>query len=234
MPPDISTTPRPLIPTGRPPWPGHALGEHEHLVLVHLDEHRGVRAGQVDASPCASWISRPTCTPSSPEVSGKRLSRRRARTAKVPEASLVSVIAAAEIASGVLATRSGTQTRTMPGTSCIRSAISAAACAQPAGPRRLPSATRSRMTPSRWRSSAGTPTSRTAARILACRMRSNCCLFRPLSTISPSLSSTHGSSGPCARGASAVGGTPLVCQPARRKSVSRTDSGGKHETGNGC
>ena len=33
---------------------------------------------------------------------------------------MVSAIAAAEIASGVLATRSGTQTRTMPGTSCIR------------------------------------------------------------------------------------------------------------------
>ena len=27
---------------------GQALGEHEHLVAVHLDEHLGIRAGEVD------------------------------------------------------------------------------------------------------------------------------------------------------------------------------------------
>ena len=44
---------------------------------------------------------------------------------------LVSASAAAEMASGVLATRSGRHTRAMPGTSRTRSATRAAACAQP-------------------------------------------------------------------------------------------------------
>ena len=216
MPPDISTTPRPLIPTGRPPWP--AMPSVNTNTSSWSTSMNTVVSGRDRStpSPCASWISRPISTPSWDEVSGNRLSRRRARTAKVPELPLVSAIAAAEMASGVLATRSGRQTRAMPGTSRMRSAIWPAAWAQPGSPRRSPSATRSRMTPSRWRRSTGTPRSRTATRMLPCRIFSNCCLFRPLSTISPSLSSTHGSSGPCSRGrggpAAGNGGTPLVCQ----------------------
>ena len=118
-------------PHRQPALPRHPLGEHEHLVLVHLDEHRRCPGWErLTPSPCASWISRPISTPSCPEVSGKRLSRRRARTAKVPDVPLVSAIAAAEIASGVFATRSGRHTRAMPGTSRIRSAIWPTACAQ--------------------------------------------------------------------------------------------------------
>ena len=202
----MSTTPRPLIPTGSPPCP--AIPSVNTNTSSWSTSMNTVVSGweRLTPSPCASWISRPISTPSCPEVSGKRLSRRRARTAKVPDLPLVSAIAAAEIASGVFATRSGRHTRAMPGTSPIRSAIWPTARAQASSPRCSPSATRSRMTPSRWRRSTGTPRSRTATRMLPCRMRSNCCLFRPLSTISPSLISTHGSSG------AGNSGTPPVCQ----------------------
>ena len=208
----MSTTPRPLIPTGSPPWP--AIPSVNTNTSSWSTSMNTVVSGwdRLTPSPCASWISRPISTPSCPEVSGNRLSRRRARTAKVPEVPLVSAIAAAEIASGVFATRSGRHTRTMPGTSRIRSAIWPTACAQAASPRRSPSATRSRMTPSRWRRSTGTSRSLTAVRMLPCKIRSNCCLFRPLSTISPSLISTHGSSGPCGPWGAGNCGTPLVCQ----------------------
>ena len=156
----MSTTPRPLIPTGSPPWP--AIPSVNTNTSSWSTSMNTVVSGwdRLTPSPCASWISRPISTPSCPEVSGNRLSRRRARTAKVPEVPLVSAIAAAEIASGVFATRSGRHTRAMPGTSRIRSAIWPTACAQAASPRRSPSATRSRMTPSRWRRSTGTPRSR--------------------------------------------------------------------------
>ena len=132
MPPDMSTTPRPLIPTGSPPWP--AMPSVNTNTSSWSTSMNTVVSGRDRStpSPCASWISRPISTPSWDEVSGNRLSLRRARTAKVPELPLVSAIAAAEMASGVLATRSGMHTRAMPGTSCIRSAIWPAAWAQPA------------------------------------------------------------------------------------------------------
>ena len=132
------------------------------------------------------------------EVIGKRLSRRRARTANVPLAGLVSAIAAAIAASGVLSTRSARQTRTIPGTSATRAATRSIASACSAAVMRSaawpsPWATRSTSTPSRTVSSTGTPVVRTAARTLACCMRTNCWRFFPLRKISPSLSSTHGS-----------------------------------------
>ena len=221
MPPDMSTTPRPLIPTGSPPWA--AMPSVNTNTSSWSTSMNTVMSGRdrLTPSPCASWISRPISTLSWEEVSGNRLSLRRARTANVPVVPLVSAIAAAEMASGALATRSGMHTRAMPGTSCIRSAIWPAARAQPASPRCSPSATRSRITPSRWRRSTGTPRSRTAARMLPCRIFSNCCLFRPLSTISPSLSRTHSSS------AAGEYGTPPVCQQIRA-------SWGQPEPGTGC
>ena len=38
-------------PHRQPALPRHPLGEHEHLVLVHLDEHRGIGLGKVDPEP---------------------------------------------------------------------------------------------------------------------------------------------------------------------------------------
>src|SRR5512142_3390 len=80
MPPDISTTPRPLIPTGSPPCP--AIPSVNTNTSSESTSMNTVVSGQdrLTFSPCASWISRPTSTASSAEVSGKRLSRRRAGT----------------------------------------------------------------------------------------------------------------------------------------------------------
>ncbi len=121
------------------------------LLTAHYD-HLGVGfdganddgSGTVSVVEIAS-ISTLSC----PDVSGKRLSLRRARIANVPVVPLVSATAAAVTASAVLATRSGWQTRTIPGTSRIRSATWPAASLQPGSPRCSPSATRSKMTPSR-------------------------------------------------------------------------------------
>ena len=212
----MRTTARPLIPTGRPPTPGMPSVNTNTSSWSTSMKTTVPGLDRSTPSPCASWISRPISTPSWAEFSGNCLSRRRARTANVPDAPLVSAMAAEAMASGVLATRSGRHTRTMPGTSHIRSASWRAAWVQAASPRCSPSATRSRMTPSRWRMVTGRSRLRTAARMLPCRIFSNCCRFRPLSTISPSLSRTQGSSGPCGRTSSCATGncvTPLVCQP---------------------
>ena len=49
MPPDISTSARPLIPTGRPPCPGMPPVKTNTSSLVDLNEHLGVRVAQVHA-----------------------------------------------------------------------------------------------------------------------------------------------------------------------------------------
>src|SRR5579859_5166861 len=67
-----------------------------------------------------------------------------------------------------------------------------------------------------------------ARRMFVCSRCSNCRLFPPLSTISPSLSSTHGSCGPGRAEAPATAGVvrevtdiPLVCQQAGRPTPHR-------------
>src|SRR5512142_3213179 len=79
MPPDISTTPRPLIPTGSPPCP--AIPSVNTNTSSESTSMNTVVSGQdrLTFSPCASWTSRPTSTASSAEVSGKRWSLQRAR-----------------------------------------------------------------------------------------------------------------------------------------------------------
>src|SRR6201990_193523 len=117
MPPDMSTTPRPLIPTGSPPWA--AMPSVNTNASSWSTSMNTVVSGwdRLTPSPCASRISRPISTLSWVEVSGNLLSLRRARTANVPEVPFVSAIAAAEMASGALATPSGMPTRASPGTS---------------------------------------------------------------------------------------------------------------------
>ena len=66
------------------------------------------------------------------------------------------------------------------------------------------------MMPLRLPSRTPTPRSRTARRMLPCRIRSKWCRLPPLSTISPTLSSTHGS----ARAACA--GSRTVAAPGSR------------------
>ena len=95
MPPDISTTARPLIPTGRPPCPGWPP--------VNTNTSRWSTSTKISVSgclsdtgsPCAAFTRAPISALSCSEVSGKRLSRRRARTANVPLPGLVSATAAA-------------------------------------------------------------------------------------------------------------------------------------------
>ncbi len=130
MPPDISATARPLIPTGRPPCPGSPP--------VNTNTSRWSTSTKISVSGCfrltgspyLSWTSLPMMTASSAEVTGNRLSRRRARTANAPLSGPVSAIAAATAASGVFGTRIARQTRTIPGTSLTRCATrsTSAAC----------------------------------------------------------------------------------------------------------
>ena len=219
MPPDISATARPLIPTGRPPCPG--------CPPVNTNTSRWSTSMKISVSgcfrltgsPCAACTSRPMMTASSDEVTGNRLSRRRGRTANAPLCSLVSSTAAATAASGVFGTRIARQTRTIPGTSLTRSATRSTALACSAAVR-CSRSTRSTTTPSRSSSSTGRPVSRIAARMLPWSSRSNCCLLRPLRTISPSLSSTHGSLTACCAVPATVAGSvmdiPPVCQLCRR------------------
>src|SRR5580704_11067790 len=84
MPPDISTTARPLIPTGRPPCPGSPR--------VNTNTSRWSTSTKTSVSGCLSETFSPcaatTCAPisalSCSDVMGKRLSRRRDRTANDP------------------------------------------------------------------------------------------------------------------------------------------------------
>src|SRR5262245_32140043 len=88
MPPDMSTTPRPLIPTGSPPWA--AMPSVNTNTSSWSTSMNTVVSGRdrLTPSPCASWISRPISTLSWEEVSGNRLSLRRARSANVPGGAL--------------------------------------------------------------------------------------------------------------------------------------------------
>ena len=166
MPPDISATARPLIPTGSPPCPG-CPPVKTNTSWVSTSTKISVSGCLSDTgSPCAALTSAPISAFSCSEVTGNRLSRRRDRTANAPLSAPVSATAAAIAASGVLSTRSARQTRTIPGTSAAREATrsTAAACCAGVRPSR---ATRSTSTPSRRTSSARTPVPRTAARRFA-------------------------------------------------------------------
>ena len=143
MPPDMSTRAWPLIPTGRPPWPGwpsvytntSCWSTSTNTVLSGCFRLTGY--------PYARWTSAPILVASSAELSGNRLSRRRARTAKEPVFPAINATAVPMAASGSLATRTARQTLAIPMTSRARSAIlSTAASAASA-----PSAARSMMTP---------------------------------------------------------------------------------------
>jgi len=215
MPPDISATARPLIPTGSPPCPG--------CPPVNTNTSRWSTSMKISVSgclrftgsPCASCTARPTITASSEEVTGNRLSRRLGRTANAPLAGLVSATAAAMVASGVFSTRHARLTRAIPGTSLTRSVTRSTAAACSAAVRSC-WATRTTTTPSRSSSSTGSPVSRAAARMLLCSSRSNWCRLRPLRTTSPSFSSTHGSPTACCAVPVTVTGSvmdiPPVCQ----------------------
>ena len=222
MPPDISATARPLIPTGRPPCPGCPPVNTNTSCWSTSMKISVSGCFRLTGSPCAACTSRPMMTASSDDVTGNRLSRRRGRTANAPLVALVSAIAAAIVASGVFGTSIARQTRTMPGTSLTRSATRSTALACSASVRSWRS-TRSTTTPSRNSSFTGSSVSRIAALMLPCSSRSNCCRLRPLSTISPSLSSTHGSPTACCAVPATVAGSvmdiPPVCQLRRRSAL---------------
>ena len=129
MPPDISATARPLIPTGSPPCPGCPPVNTNTSCWSTSTKISVSGCFRLTGSPCAACTSRPMMTASSDDVTGNRLSRRRGRTANAPLVSLVSAIAAAIVASGVFGTSIARQTRTMPGTSLTRSATRSTALA---------------------------------------------------------------------------------------------------------
>src|SRR5260370_1014282 len=105
MPPDMSTRARPLIPTGRPPWPGRPSvytntsywSTSTNTVLSGRDRLTGY--------PYSRWTRAPILVASSAEVTPNRLSRRRARTAEEPVLPAIQAPAGATAASGSLATR---------------------------------------------------------------------------------------------------------------------------------
>src|SRR5262249_42224230 len=122
-------------------------------------------------------------------------------------------------APGSLATRIARQTLATPMRSRARSAILSAAASASAALAAAPSGARSMITPYRCHTRTARPASSMARRIFACSSFSNCRLLPPLSTISPSLSSTQGSCGPGRAGAPWPAGAarevadiPLVCQ----------------------
>ena len=92
MPPESRHTTRPAVPVGSPPGPRSLLEEVERLVGQQLE--RGCRAPAARdrrASPCAALMRPPTSRSICGDVSGKRLSARRADTRKLRHAAIAEV-----------------------------------------------------------------------------------------------------------------------------------------------
>ncbi len=115
------------MPTGRPPWPGRPS---VYTNTSHWSTSTNtVTSGcfRLTGYPYSCWTRAPIWMARSAEVSGNRLSRRRARTANDPLLPAMRATAASIAAAGSLATRTARQTRETPMMSRARSAILSAA-----------------------------------------------------------------------------------------------------------